>query len=105
MTSQKFGGYGEKYVRLFALAVLAGAAIGIGGIVFYLWTQIYAESLHGLNLFTGKVERKNPISLIWSLSGWVIGGTWLAAMGVLGSRINGISEKAQSIRGTVPTGR
>ena len=27
----------RKYVRLFALAVLAGAAIGIGGIVFYLW--------------------------------------------------------------------
>ena len=81
----------RKYVRLFALAVLAGAAIGIGGIVFLslenkivgalMFTAgLYSICVHGLNLFTGKVA-----------------GTWLAAMGVLGSRIAGISEKAQSM--------
>ncbi|MFQ9108138.1 MAG: hypothetical protein ACLR5Q_03270 [Coprococcus sp.] len=77
----------RKYVRLFALAVLAGAAIGIGGIVFLslenkivgalMFTAgLYSICVHGLNLFTGKVgyavEQPNPISLIWSLSGRVI---------------------------------
>ena len=76
----------RKYVRLFALAVLAGAAIGIGGIVFLslenkivgalMFTAgLYSICVHGLNL----------------------AGTWLAAMGVLCSRIAGISEKAQSM--------
>ena len=56
----------RKYVRLFALAVLAGAAIGIGGIVFLslenkivgalMFTAgLYSICVHGLNLFTGKV--------------------------------------------------
>ena len=30
----------RKYVRLFVLAVLAGAAIGIGGIVFFIFWKI-----------------------------------------------------------------
>ena len=74
-------------MRLFALAVLAGAAIGIGGIVFLslenkivgalMFTAgLYSICVHGLNLFTGKVgyavEQPKSISLIWSLSGWVI---------------------------------
>lgn len=55
----------RKYVRLFALAVLAGAAIGIGGIVFLslenkiggalMFTAgLYSICVHGLNLFTGQ---------------------------------------------------
>ena len=103
----------RKYVRLFALAVLAGAAIGIGGIVFLslenkivgalMFTAgLYSICVHGLNLFTGKVGYavEQPKSYIIDLVIiWVgnLAGTWLAAMGVLGSRIAGISEKAQSM--------
>lgn len=103
----------RKYVRLFALAVLAGAAIGIGGIVFLslenkivgalMFTAgLYSICVHGLNLFTGKVGYavEQPKAYIIDLVIiWVgnLAGTWLAAMGVLGSRINGISEKAQSM--------
>ena len=103
----------RKYVRLFALAVLAGAAIGIGGIVFLslenkivgalMFTAgLYSICVHGLNLFTGKVgyaveQPKSYIIdlvIIWAGN---LAGTWLAAMGVLCSRIAGISEKAQSM--------
>ena len=55
----------NKYMRMFALAVLAGIAIGIGGIVYLtmenkivgalLFTVgLYTICVHGLNLFTGK---------------------------------------------------
>ena len=88
----------RKYVRLFALAVLAGAAIGIGGIVFLslenkivgalMFTAgLYSICVHGLNLFTGKVGYavEQPKSYIIDLVIiWVgnLAGTWLAAMGV-----------------------
>ena len=90
----------RKYVRLFALAVLAGAAIGIGGIVFLslenkivgalMFTAgLYSICVHGLNLFTGKVGYavEQPKSYIIDLVIiWVgnLAGAWLAAMGVLG---------------------
>lgn len=89
----------RKYVRLFALAVLAGAAIGIGGIVFLslenkivgalMFTAgLYSICVHGLNLFTGKVGYavEQPKSYIIDLVIiWVgnLAGTWLAAMGCL----------------------
>ena len=83
----------RKYVRLFALAVLAGAAIGIGGIVFLslenkivgalMFTAgLYSICVHGLNLFTGKVgyaveQPKSYIIdlviiwvVIWPVHGW-----------------------------------
>lgn len=85
----------RKYVRLFALAVLAGAAIGIGGIVFLslenkivgalMFTAgLYSICVHGLNLFTGKVgyaveQPKSYIIdlvIIWvgNLAGGMAGG-------------------------------
>ena len=82
----------RKYVRLFALAVLAGAAIGIGGIVFLslenkivgalMFTAgLYSICVHGLNLFTGKVGYavEQPKSYIIDLVIiWVgnLAGTW-----------------------------
>ena len=56
----------RKYLQTFVLAVLAGIAIGIGGIVYLslenkvagalLFTVgLYTICAHGLNLFTGKV--------------------------------------------------
>ena len=82
----------RKYVRLFVLAVLAGAAIGIGGIVFLslenkivgalMFTAgLYSICVHGLNLFTGKVGYavEQPKSYIIDLVIiWVgnLAGTW-----------------------------
>lgn len=103
----------KKYLRMFVLAVLAGAAIGIGGIVFLslenkvigalmFTTGLYSICVHGLNLFTGKVGYlvNQPFSYLIDLAViWVgnLAGTWLAAMGVLCSRIQGISEKARGM--------
>lgn len=103
----------RKYLEMFVLAILGGAAIGIGGIVFLsldnkiagalLFTAgLYSICVHGLNLFTGKVGYlvNQPVSYLADLAViWTgnLAGTWLAAMGARCSRINGIAEKAQTM--------
>ena len=96
-----------KYARMFALAVLAGIAIGIGGIVYLtmenktagalLFTVgLYTICTHGLNLFTGKAGYLvlQPASylvdllLIWCGN---LAGTALAAAAVRQTRIAVIS--------------
>lgn len=100
----------KDYGRIFLLAVLAGGAIGIGGIAYLSLSNkvvgalmftvgLYTICIHGLNLFTGKVgylAEQPPayladLAVIW-LGNWL--GTWLAAMGAVHSRIAGISEAA-----------
>lgn len=92
----------RKYLRMLVLAVLGGAAIGIGGIVFLsldnkvigalMFTAgLYSICVHGLNLFTGKVGYlvNQPASyLVDLLVIWVgnLAGTYLAAMGIISTR-------------------
>lgn len=103
----------KHYVSTFVLAVLAGGAIGLGGIVYLsldnkivgalmFTVGLYTICIHGLNLFTGKVGYlvdQPPVYLadllvIWA-GNWA--GTWLAAMGAVNSRIGGISETAAKL--------
>lgn len=102
-----------KYARMFALAVLAGIAIGIGGIVYLtmenktagalLFTVgLYTICTHGLNLFTGKAGYLvlQPASylvdllLIWCGN---LAGTALAAAAVRQTRIADISYAAEAV--------
>lgn len=101
-----------KYFRTFALAVLAGIAIGIGGIVFLslenkvvgalmFTVGLYTICIHGLNLYTGKVGYLigigQPVSyLVELLIIWAgnLLGTWAAAMAASSSRIAGIRQAA-----------
>lgn len=97
-------------LHTFALAVLAGIAIGIGGTVYLsvenriagalaFTVGLYAICIHGLNLFTGKAGYmvNRPLSyfedlmVIWTGN---LAGTWLTAEGVQRTRICGISETA-----------
>ncbi|MBO5667316.1 MAG: formate/nitrite transporter family protein [Firmicutes bacterium] len=96
------------YVRTLVLAILAGCAIGMGGIVFLslenkvigslmFTVGLYTIVAHGLNLYTGKVGYvvNNPpaylidVAVIWL--GNLI-GTWLAAQAALATRISGLAE-------------
>ena len=86
-----------RELRVLALAVLAGMAIGIGGVLYLTLENkvvgalmftvgLYAICAHGLNLFTGKVGYlvNKPVSyLITLLEIWVgnLCGTYLAADG------------------------
>lgn len=100
----------QGQLRTFALAVLAGAAIGIGGCVFLslenkvigalLFTVgLYTICIHGLNLYTGKVGYlvEQPVSycldlvVIWAGN---LAGTYLAASFMRATRICDISQKA-----------
>jgi formate/nitrite transporter FocA (FNT family) len=103
----------QKYVRMLMLAILGGAAIGIGGIIYLSLDQkivgalmftagLYSICVHGLNLFTGKVGylvEQSPSYLVDLFVIWVgnLAGTWLAAMGARTSRISAISEKAATM--------
>lgn len=103
----------KRELRMLVLAVLAGMAIGIGG-VLYLSVEnkvvgalmftvgLYAICIHGLNLFTGKVGYlvNEPVSyLITLLVIWVgnLCGTYLAAFAVQQTRIKGLSETAKAM--------
>lgn len=103
----------RKWIHTFALSVLAGIAIGIGGIV-YLSVQnriagalaftvgLYTICVHGLNLFTGKAGYlvEKPVSNLLELSVIWCGnlfGTWLAAFGMLYTRMAGISKTATEL--------
>ena len=103
----------REYLFTFVTAVLAGIAIGIGGIVFLsledkvvgalmFTVGLYSICAHGLSLFTGKVGylvNEKPPYLITLLIIWLgnLSGTWLAAQAALASRISGIAEKAASM--------
>ena len=96
-----------RELRVLALAVLAGMAIGIGGVLYLTLENkvvgalmftvgLYAICAHGLNLFTGKVGYlvNKPVSyLITLLEIWVVNlcDTYLAAFAVRQTRIKGIS--------------
>lgn len=101
----------KSELRTLALAILAGIAIGIGG-VLYLSVEnkvvgalmftvgLYAICIHALNLYTGKVGYlvNRPVSYLLDLFFiWVgnLGGTYLAAFAVRQSRIRGVSETAK----------
>ncbi len=102
-----------KYARILLLAVLGGAAIGVGGIVFLsveyriagalmFTVGLYTICVHGLNLFTGKVGylTEQPAAYLIELAVIWLGnliGTHLAALGALSSRIGGISSAAQGL--------
>jgi len=103
----------KRELRVLALAVLAGIAIGIGG-VLYLSVEnkvvgalmftvgLYAICIHGLNLFTGKVGylvNEKASYLINLLEIWVgnLCGTYLAAFAARQTRVKGISETAKAM--------
>ncbi len=104
---------GINTLRLFLLAVLAGFAIGIGGVVFLsleiklagalmFTVGLYTICVHGLNLFTGKVgylPERSADYLFDLLIIWLgnLAGTFLTASCVLFSRIKGISEPAKKM--------
>ena len=102
-----------KYLRLFLSALLAGAAIGIGGTVFLsvqnsvvgavlFAVGLYAICAHGLHLFTGKVGYcvgEGPgyigrLAVIW-LGNYA--GTALTALAVRASRIAPIADRAAAM--------
>lgn len=103
----------RKYLRMFALAVLAGIAIGIGGIVYLslenkiagalmFTVGLYTICVHGLNLYTGKVGYlvEEPLSYLADLLIiWLgnLAGTGLAAAAALQTRISGISQTAVAL--------
>lgn len=103
----------KKQVRTLALAILAGIAIGIGGIVFlslenkvigaFMFTVgLYTICMHGLNLYTGKIGYlvNQPASYLVDLLVIWIGnlfGTFLAAAAVRETRIYGISDTAKAM--------
>lgn len=102
----------KKKLQCFLLAVLAGIAISIGGMV-YIWRMqenrlaaallfavgLYIICVHGLNLFTGKVGYavSQPraywldLAIIWCGN---LAGTWLASAAMRASRISGLAEAA-----------
>ena len=104
---------GLRQVRLLALAILAGFAIGIGGIVFLslddkvigalmFTVGLYTICAHGLNLYTGKIGylAENGIGFVPDLLVIWVGnllGTMLAAWIVLRTRGSGIAEKAKGM--------
>lgn len=98
---------------MFALAGLAGAAIGIGGIVYLSMENktagalmftvgLYTICVHGLNLYTGKVGYlvgAPPSYLADLLVIWLgnLAGTGLAAAAARQTRISGISKLAAQL--------
>ena len=102
-----------KTLRTFSLAVLAGVAIAIGGVVFlscdnkFVGASLFAVGLlavctFGLNLYTGKVcyVLDNPpayildVLLIW-LGNLV--GTSATGLAIRATRLTGVVEKAYEL--------
>lgn len=102
-----------KYIHMLALAILAGIAIGIGGIIYLsvenktvgalmFTVGLYTICVHGLNLFTGKVGylvHQPPQYLLDLIVIWFgnLIGTGLAAAAVHQTRISRISQLANTI--------
>ena len=105
-----------KHVHTLALAVLAGIAIGIGGIIYLsvenktvgalmFTVGLYTICVHGLNLFTGKVGylvSQPPRYLVDLIIIWFgnLIGTGLAAAAVHQTRISRIAQLAAAISET-----
>lgn len=103
----------KGYASMFALAVLAGVAIGIGGIVYLsvenktagalmFTVGLYTICIHGLNLYTGKVGYLvgQPLSYLFDLLIIWCGnfaGTALAAAAVCQTRAQKLSGAAQAL--------
>lgn len=97
----------------FITAVLAGLAIGIGGITFLSIDEkivgalmftvgLYTICTQGLSLFTGKVGylvNEKPSYLVTLAVIWLgnLAGTWISAQAALASRISAISERAAAM--------
>ncbi len=103
----------SRQLRMLALAVLAGIAIGVGGVLYLslenkiagalmFTVGLYAICIHGLNLFTGKVGYlvNQPffylldLLIIW---GGNLCGTYLAAIAVRQTRIQSVSQAAKAL--------
>lgn len=100
----------RKHLYIFILAVLAGAAISIGGCVFLILDNrlvgalmftvgLYAVCVHGLNLYTGKVGYVVNESLSYCLELAVIwlgnlAGTCLSALAISTTRIAPVFPRA-----------
>lgn len=107
----------RKQIRTFALAVLAGAAIGIGGMVYLsvenkvagalmFTVGLYTICVHGLNLYTGKIgylpEQLSCGRLDYLMDLFVIwlgnlAGTGLTAAAIAQTRADGMAEAARSV--------
>lgn len=103
----------RNYLQTFALAVLAGIAIGIGGIVYLsldnktagalmFTVGLYTICIHGLNLYTGKagyLVNQSPAYLLNLAVIWFgnLAGTALAAFAARETRISGISKAAAAV--------
>lgn len=104
---------GIEYLRILILAILAGAAIGIGGCVYLslenkvagalmFTVGLYTICIHGLNLYTGKIGYvvNQPVSYCLDLLVIWLGnllGTFLAAYAMQATRIFAVSEKAKTM--------
>lgn len=102
-----------KEVHILLFAVLAGYAIGIGGVVYLsvdvkivgalmFTVGLYAICVHGLNLYTGKIgylPERSADYLIDLLLIWIgnLLGAVLAAAFVLGTRVRGVAETAAAM--------
>ncbi len=103
----------NKILHTFALAVLAGFAIGIGAAVYLSMENktagalmftvgLYTICIHGLNLYTGKAGYlvNQPVTylaellIIWTGN---LAGTWVAAAAILRTRISGIAQTAEAL--------
>ena len=102
-----------KRFNTFLSAVLAGAAIGIGGLVFlaldnkvlgalFFCVGLFTICTFGFNLFTGKVcyffdnDGRYRINLLWIWLGNLV-GTGITALLARGTRLISLSEKAASM--------
>ena len=102
-----------KTLRLFLSALLAGAAIGVGGAVFLSVESsalgavlfsigLYAICVHGLHLFTGKVGYlvgksagyPGVLAVIWAGN---YAGTGLTALALRASRIAPLAARAAAL--------
>lgn len=103
----------KKQIKTFALAVLAGISIGIGGVVFLsldnkivgalmFTVGLYAVCTQELNLYTGKVGYlvNEPVSYLMDLLViWAgnLAGAFLTAFAVQRTRICDISKTAKAM--------
>lgn len=105
----------KKAISVFLLAVLAGLAISIGGWIFlatemkivgalFFTVGLYIIVLNGLFLYTGKIgylatteDKKEYLpTLLYTWLGNFF-GTYLGAMGLLCTKMQGLQETARTI--------
>lgn len=102
-----------KHLSSFISSILAGVAIGLGGVVYlsientvlgalFFTVGLFTICTLGLNLFTGKVcyiFDNKPAYTLWTLTIWLgnLVGTSLVALAVRAARIAGITQRAAAI--------